>query len=39
MQITAVKVYPVPMRSSWLTESLVANPMFIYPPYKEKRSS
>lgn len=39
MRITAVKVYPIPMRSSWLNESLVANPMSIYPQYKAKRSS
>ncbi len=27
------------MSASWLTEGLIANPMSIYPPYREKRSS
>jgi L-rhamnonate dehydratase len=27
------------MNVSWLSESLVANPMSIFPPYREKRSS
>src|SRR5262245_5789120 len=39
MRITAVKVHAVPMNFSWLSESLIANPMSIYPPYCEKRSS
>jgi L-alanine-DL-glutamate epimerase-like enolase superfamily enzyme len=39
MRITNVKVYLVPMSDSWLSESLIANPMSIYPAYKEKRSS
>ena len=39
MRITAVNVYAIPMQSSWLSESLVANPMSIYPRYKTKRSS
>ncbi|HLI33781.1 MAG TPA: hypothetical protein VKW70_01960 [Terriglobia bacterium] len=39
MRITGIKVHPVPMSSSWLSESLVASPMSIYPPYREKRSS
>ena len=39
MRITSVKVYLVLMSDSWLSESLIANPMSIYPSYKEKRSS
>jgi len=39
MRITAIKVHPVPMPSSWLSESLIANPMSVYPEYREKRSS
>ena len=39
MQITDVKVHIVPMGGSWLSESLVANPMSVYPTYREKRSS
>ncbi len=39
MQITGVTVYPIPMRSSWLNESLVANPMSGYSQYRAKRSS
>jgi L-rhamnonate dehydratase len=39
LRITGIKVHPVPMSSSWLSEGLVASPMSIYPPYREKRSS
>ena len=39
MRITDIKSLLVPMRASWLSEQLVANPMSIYPSYKEKRSS
>jgi len=39
MRITDVKVHIVPMGGSWLSESLVANPMSVYPRYREKRSS
>jgi L-alanine-DL-glutamate epimerase-like enolase superfamily enzyme len=39
MRIIDVRAIPILMASSWLTEVLVANPMSIYPPYKEKRSS
>lgn len=39
MRITDVKTRLVPMSASWLSEGLVANPMSIYPHYKEKRSS
>ena len=39
MRITGITTYLVPMSSSWLTEGLIANPMSIYPRYREKRSS
>jgi L-rhamnonate dehydratase len=43
MRITEVTVTPVraddTKQKSWLSNSLVANPMSIYPEYKEKRSS
>jgi L-rhamnonate dehydratase len=39
MRITRVTAHPVPMRFSWLSEGLVANPMSIYPKDREKRSS
>ncbi|MGH9327890.1 MAG: enolase C-terminal domain-like protein [Terriglobia bacterium] len=39
MRITAVNVHTVPMSESWLSEGLVANPMSIYPAYREQRSS
>ena len=39
MRITDITTYLVPMSSSWLTEGLIANPMSIYPRYREKRSS
>ena len=39
MRITGVKVHEVPMSMSWLSEGLIANPMSIYPRFKEKRSS
>jgi len=39
VRITGVKVHQVPMDSSWLSEGLIANPMSIYPRFKEKRSS
>jgi L-alanine-DL-glutamate epimerase-like enolase superfamily enzyme len=39
MLIANVKAHPIPMQSSWLSEGLVANPMSIYPRYREKRSS
>ncbi len=39
MHITEVKVHEVPMSFSWLSEGLIANPMSIYPRYREKRSS
>jgi len=39
MRITDVRAFPISMTSSWLNESLIANPMSIYPQYKQKRSS
>ena len=39
MRITNVKVHLIPMSDSWLSESLIANPLSIYPAFKEKRSS
>jgi L-alanine-DL-glutamate epimerase-like enolase superfamily enzyme len=39
LRITDIKVHPIPMKISWLSEGLIANPMAAYPPYKEKRSS
>ncbi len=39
MKITDVKVHVIPMSASWLSEGVIANPMSIYPEYKEKRSS
>ena len=39
MRISKITTYLVPMSSSWLSEGLIANPMSIYPRYREKRSS
>lgn len=39
MRITDVKVHEVAMNASWLSEGLIANPMSIYPRFKEKRAS
>ena len=39
MRITDVKVHPIPMTGSWLSEGLIANPMSIYAEYREKRQS
>lgn len=39
MKIQDVKCHVTPMGGSWLTESVVANPMSIYPEYWERRSS
>ena len=39
LKITEVRVYTVLMGGSWLSESLVANPMSAYLAYREKRSS
>ena len=39
MRIVDVRAFPILMTSSWLNESLIANPMSIYPRYRERRSS
>jgi L-rhamnonate dehydratase len=39
MRIRDVKCHVQKMTGSWLTESVVANPMSIYPEYWERRSS
>lgn len=39
MKVTDVKSIVVPMASSFLTESVIANPMSGYAPYKARRSS
>lgn len=39
MRIIDIKVHEIPMSLSWLSEGLIANPMSIYPRFKEKRSS
>jgi len=39
MRIQSVTCHTAPMASSWLTESVIANPMSIYPEYWERRSS
>ncbi len=39
MHITDVRVHTVEMSASWLSGGLIANPMSIYPRYREKRQS
>lgn len=39
MRILDVRCHVRDMAGSWLTESVVANPMSIYPEYRERRSS
>lgn len=39
MRITSVAVHCAPMAFSWLTDSLIANPMSGYARFREKRSS
>lgn len=39
MKIADVKCHRTTMGGSWLTETIVANPMSIYPEYSAKRSS
>lgn len=39
LRITDVKTYTVTMNASWLSDGLIANPMSVYPGYREKRSS
>jgi L-rhamnonate dehydratase len=39
VKITNIHVHSAPMTVSWLTDTLIANPMSGYPAYREKRSS
>jgi L-rhamnonate dehydratase len=39
MLIREVKCHTAPMAASWLSESVIANPMSVYPEYRERRSS
>jgi L-rhamnonate dehydratase len=39
VKITRVTVHTAPMAFSWLTDSLIANPMSAYAAYRERRSS
>lgn len=39
MQVREVLCHTAPMAGSWLSESVIANPMSRYPEYFEKRSS
>src|SRR6056297_596922 len=39
IKIKNVEALKFPMKSSWLIDSAIANPMSCYPDYKEKRSS
>lgn len=39
MRVREVLCHVAPMGGSWLTESVIANPMSIYPEYWERRSS
>ncbi|MEZ5354799.1 MAG: enolase C-terminal domain-like protein [Bryobacteraceae bacterium] len=39
MRIRALRCHVAPMAASWLTESVIANPMSIYPEYQLRRSS
>lgn len=39
MRITEINVHVIPMSASWLSDSVIASPMSIYPEYKQKRSS
>ena len=39
MKISEIKTHSFQMDVSWATETLIANPMSIYPKFKEKRSS
>ena len=38
-KITNMETISMPMASSWLTETVIANQMSVYPEYREKRSS
>ena len=39
MRVRDVRCHVAPMAGSWLTETVIANPMSIYPQYWERRSS
>jgi L-rhamnonate dehydratase len=39
MKIASVEALEFPMGSSWLIDQVIANPMSIYPAYRDKRSS
>ncbi len=39
MRIKSVELRTAPMRTSWITERVIANPMSIYPEYHKTRSS
>src|SRR5271155_3686654 len=39
MRVRDIRCHVRKMAGSWLTESVVANPMSIYPAYAERRSS
>jgi L-rhamnonate dehydratase len=39
VKVIAVHCHVTTMQTSWLTESVIANPMSVYPEYWEKRSS
>ncbi len=39
MYVREVRCHVTPMGGSWLTETVIANPMSIYPEYWERRSS
>ena len=39
VKISEIKTHSFQMDVSWATETLIANPMSIYPKFKEKRSS
>lgn len=39
MRVRDVRCHVTPMGGSWLTETVIANPMSIYPRYWERRSS
>jgi L-rhamnonate dehydratase len=39
LRITEIKAFPIEMTGSWLSNGLIANPMSVYPQYRERRSS
>lgn len=38
-EIVAIEVAVAPIGASWLTDTVIANPMSHYPPYRERRQS